>query len=414
MNRRGYVLIGIFFLLLGTVLVSIPLAQSLPNLKAAAASSFFDRLGLAGGFEQELKPGEYISIKDEKTGTVLDRTSRVVYVGDEIITESNEHYRVNRVKGNLALAGRLGPAVGMVRGEEPAAALVAAGFNGGQADLGKTQVAIYHTHSDESYVPTDGTDAMPAVGGILKVGSALVAELKSKGVAAVDDKTPHEPHDANAYHRSRRTAVNLIKKRPVALLDVHRDGVPNPDFYNESLQGQAITKIRLVVGRQNPNMAANLAFAKSIKAYMDEHKPGLIKGIFLGKGDYNQDLSPRALLLEVGTHTNDRYRAEKGAALFADAFPAVLKIKPAGQPGGGPGKTFPFSLPGGESRSIWSTIGWIIGIVLIVGAVFLFISTGSIAGMKNRLRGLGRTEFADFFGSKRVSRKRPDSDQEDR
>ena len=39
-------------------------------------------------------------------------------------------------------------------------------------------------------------------------------------------KTPHDPHDAMAYDRSRRTAAELLKKNPIALLDIHRDAVP--------------------------------------------------------------------------------------------------------------------------------------------------------------------------------------------
>jgi stage II sporulation protein P len=152
-------------------------------------------------------------------------------------------------------------------------------------------------------------------------------------------------------------------------------------------------------------MATNLEFAKRIKAYMDKHKPGLIKGIFIGRGSYNQDLSPRAMLLEVGTHTNNRYRAEKGADVFADALPAVLNIKTAAQPGGGPGITTPFSSSPGEGRSIWSSIGWIIGVVLIGGAIFLFISTGSLKGMRSKVGELRKTEFANIFGLKKASRK---------
>ncbi len=180
---------------------------------------------------------------------------------------------------------------------------------------------------------------------------------------------------------------------------MHRDGIPDPDFYNKQLEGEEITKVRLVVGRQNPNMANNLAFAKNIKAYMDKNKPGLIKGIFIGRGNYNQDLGPRALLLEVGTHTNDRFRAERGAALFAEALPAILNI----QGGGAVGRPTP-AAPA-ETGSGWRTVGWIIGIILIAGAAFLFISTGSIKGMKSKIGEIRKTEFANFFGLRKISRK---------
>jgi stage II sporulation protein P len=108
-------------------------------------------------------------------------------------------------------------------------------------------------------------------------------------------------------------------------MDLHRDATP-PDEYQAKVEGQEVTKIKLVVGRQNPNMKTNLEFAKKIKAVMDEKKEGLSNGIFLGKGDYNQDLNPRAVLLEVGSHTNKKDEAQNGVELFAETIPVVLGV----------------------------------------------------------------------------------------
>ncbi len=397
MNRKGNLIFGLLVLVVGIVMMSVPLVMIFPLALETVPASILDRFPLAGGYEQELNVGEYITVLDEKSGEVVDKTSRVVYVGDEIISETNIHYRISKIRGNKAFARRVGRATDIVWKEEWDSAPVVTGPV--QAATDKIQVAIYHTHSGESYVPTDGSPTIPARGGIFKVGEALAAKLRNMGVSVIDDKTPHEPQDANAYHRSRKTAVKLLKNRPIALLDVHRDGIPDPDFYNKQLEGEEITKVRLVVGRQNPNMANNLAFAKNIKAYMDKNKPGLIKGIFIGRGNYNQDLGPRALLLEVGTHTNDRFRAERGAALFAEALPAILNI----QGGGAVGRPTP-AAPA-ETGSGWRTVGWIIGIILIAGAAFLFISTGSIKGMKSKIGEIRKTEFANFFGLRKISRK---------
>lgn len=400
MNKKHRILVGVIILLLGVMLVSAATIQILPLAKETAASNILDKIRIGGGFEQELKPGEFVSVVDSKTGKVIDKMSRVVYTGDEIIGENNVHYRITKVKGDKAFAKNLGIAKGVVWKDEWDIQVANAQVKAAQAN-GKSQIALYHTHSDESYVPTDGTESKPASGGIFQVGTALAQKLRNQGVTVVDDKTPHEPHDANAYHRSRRTALKLLRDRPVALLDVHRDGVPDPDFYNKQIDGQPATKIRLVVGRQNPHMANNLEFAKTVKAYMDKHKPGFIREIFIGKGMYNQDLGPRALLLEVGTHTNTKQRAENGAQVFAEMLPPILNLnKAAAQPGPNEGETSDIN-PGEESTG-WKTLGWIVGIVLLGGATFLFISTGSMKGMKSKLGELRKTEFANFFGLKKV------------
>ncbi len=410
MSKRLLKIVGVVWLITGVVLVSLAVAQVVPKLKTAVSASILDRVKFAGGYEEELKAGEYFTVFDEKTKAVIDKTSHKVFVGDEIITENNDQYRIVKVSGREATAKNLGRAKDIVWQPEWDEYLKAASVQAKempvQGNAGRTQVAIYHTHSDESYVPTDGEANIPAKGGIFKVGQSLAGGLRAGGFNVVDDKTPHEPHDANAYYRSRRTAVNLLKKQPVALIDVHRDGIPDPDFYKGKVDNKNITKVRLVVGRQNPNMATNLDFAKKVKAFMDRKKPGLIKEIFIGHGNYNQDLGPKAMLLEVGTHTNTRYAAESGASVLAGALPAVLGIKSQAAPGPGPGKTEASRVTPRENSSAWTTMAWLVGIVLIGGAAFLLISTGSIKGMSSKLGELRKTEFANFFGLKKPARKK--------
>jgi len=409
MRKRLLTIIGITCLFTGIVLVSLAITQAVPGIKATVTSSIIDRVKFAGGFEEELAAGEYFTVLDEKSKAVVDKTSHKVFVGDEFITENNDHYSVVKVIGNKAMAKKIGRARDIAWQPEWDEYLKQADSTGdipAQGMGGRSQVAIYHTHSDESYVPTDGKANIPAKGGIFKVGASFVQGLRSQGITAVDDKTPHEPHDANAYHRSRRTAMNLLKKRPVALIDVHRDGVPDPDFYKEKLDDKNITKVRLVVGRQNPNMKTNMEFAKKVKAYLDKTKPGLIKGIFIAKGNYNQDLGPKAMLIEVGTHTNSRRAAENGAAVLAQSIPPVLGLKAQA----GPDQNAPAPATPGENRSAWTTLAWIIGFVLIGGAAFLLISTGSFKGMSSKLGELRKTEFANFFGLKKTGKKKKKED----
>jgi len=341
-----------------------------------------------GKWEGELTGGEYYTFVDE-AGQVIDQTVHEVYIGDELILEDNNRYKVISVDMNKKQA--VWQWVGLEQlayleewDRIPVAELAAA----------NKQVAIYSTHTDESYVPTDGTESKPGKGGIKQVGNRLAQTLKEKGVNANISQNNHDPHDANAYHRSRKTAAQLLKSNPVALIDVHRDGVPDPNFYKTTINGQPGTKIRLVVGRQNPHMSSNLEFAKQIKAYFDKNYPGLIKGIFMAKGNYNQDLSPRAILIEVGTHTNSREAAEKGVALFADGLPKLLGIAaaPSGQ------AAAPQGAPAGRGTS--SALIGLIFAVLIGGGLFLLISTGSLKGSFNKISGLGR-EFANYFGPRK-------------
>lgn len=268
---------------------------------------------------------KYYSLVDEKN-RVINQTGTQVYTGDIFIAADNSKYRVMEVTGTTAHC--------VYQGKEPMPSYDS--ITTSQAVLsdqaipvvGKGKqptVAVYHTHSDESYVPSDGKESINGKGGIYDVGASFVKQLQAKGFKVDYNTNNHNPHDINAYSRSRKTASMLLKSMPIAIIDVHRDSTP-PGEYQATVKGQDVTKVKLVVGRSNPNSKTNMEFAKKLKVAMDKKEPGLSEGIFIGKGDYNQDLSPRAMLIEVGAHTNSKGEAERGVKLFAEILPTVLGI----------------------------------------------------------------------------------------
>lgn len=289
-------------------------------------------LGLAGNAiaETELPPGKYFSLVDEKN-RVINQTGIKVYPGDIYIAADNSRYRVVEVVATTARCTYQGKE-SMPNFKE----VMNSAYLGREAvpvitNNKKPTVAVYHTHSDESYVPSDGKESIDGNGGIYDVGDTFVQELKKQGFNVIHNQNNHNPHDINAYSRSRKTASSLMKKMPDAIIDVHRDATP-PGEYQTKVKGKDATKVKLVVGRTNPNSKTNLEFAKRLKVAMDNKTPGLSAGIFMGKGDYNQDLSPRSMLIEVGAHTNSKKEAEEGIKLFAEVLPSVLGVNPAAEP----------------------------------------------------------------------------------
>ncbi|MFZ5632691.1 MAG: stage II sporulation protein P [Bacillota bacterium] len=349
--------------------------------------------------------GYLVNIMDNE-GDIIAKVARGVSVGDEVIFADGKHYRVTKVGGNYARAQFVDIDKQLLAYSDyfsnlavPATAV---------ARNGNNLIGVYHTHSDESYVPTDGKEAIPFRGGIYQVGQSLVDKLKNQRVGVAYDRTPHDPHDNNAYYRSRRTATQLMKNNPVAMLDVHRDGIPDARYYRKNVSNTDVAQLRLVIGRQNPNMSANLDFAKRMMAYANKVHPTIVKEIFIAKGNYNQDLMPTALLIEAGTHTNSRQEAANGVTLFADAIPTVLGI--TGAPGGPAGVGAPMA--GGA----WKALAWILGITILGGGAFLLISSGGFDQAKSRLSSYIGREFTGFMGPlkglrlrKRLDRKENDT-----
>jgi len=196
-------------------------------------------------FDEE--PG-YYTLLDE-AGKELTLMAREVLVKDEYITSDNKHYSVLSVDKDAkrAVLKYLGDIKLPEVKEIPDSVDALAQQGDGRASAGN--ILLYCTHSDESYQPSDGTHSRPGSGGIYDVAEAFRDALKERGVNAVLDKTPHDPHDAGAYRRSRQTAINLIKQNsPVAaIFDIHRDAVPG-HVYATKVAGQSMTKVRIVIG----------------------------------------------------------------------------------------------------------------------------------------------------------------------
>ena len=331
------------------------------------------------------EPGGYYTVNTQD-GQLLFTFGGQVFLDDEYISQDNRRFRVVQVDDSSQTAiARYVEDVVLWEGFSADMLNVRTVAQGGQK-----RVAIYCSHTDESYVPSDGTEAKQNGGGILDVANSLADNLKSKGVDAMVDDTSHEPHDAGAYRRSRQTAVNLMEQgKPDMLLDIHRDGVPDPKEYTKEINGKTASKMRIVVGRSNQNKNANEETAKKLKQIADSEYPGLIKDIYIGKGSYNQDLMPNAILLEFGTHTIEKERALESTKFTADIVAKYLGAS-GGQPGGTQGPAQGENKqPSGQQQSaqqqqnaranktgVTSAV-WIVLAVVGAGLLFLVVALSS-------------------------------------
>ena len=328
-------------------------------------------------------------------GKLLTQISVEPSVDDEYITADNALYQIVEIRQNEAVAALRSsielPAIDWM--DSDVAIPVAA--------MGR-RIAIYCTHSDESYTPSDGYYTTNGRGSIYQVAQTLADNLSVKGIDTSVADTLHHPHDAGAYRRSRQTAVQLLKAGvPDCLIDIHRDGIPDPASYAVSIGGEDVSKIRLLVGRGNQNAAVNKAFALLIKAVADRVYPGLIKDIYLGKGAFNQDLLPQSILFECGTYTLEKEKVLRSMPLMADVLNRALYggiVGSAGRVASDVGNTLEEhggitmgepDASGISDEATGSGFGFL-GILLLIGIVGIAIlSAGSLrGGMKKAGRNL--------------------------
>ena len=187
----------------------------------------------------------------------------------------------------------------------------------------KKYVGMYHTHNDECYFTPDGIDSVYGEGGIHDVGAQLKNDFNNLGIQVEYNQSLHLPHNSGAYTRSQVTAKALLDKGVDAIFDIHRDSTPRKEYVT-TVNGQEMSKVRMVIGSSNQNYAENKNFAYSIKAYADKVYPNFIKDIYMGGGNYNQQLSGFAMLFEMGCENIEKDLVLKSCAPLAKTLDVVL------------------------------------------------------------------------------------------
>ena len=343
--------------------------------------------------------GDCIYTLLDADGQLLTRRAAQMYVGDEYIASNNRAYRIAFVDDANCTA-----TAQEISAENNAAAFAddtnltataqelstendTAAFSA-RAENDKKLICMYSTHSDEAYVPSDGASSLWKNAGIYDVGGALKENLEARGITVEYSEDTFLPHDADAYNRSRSTVEEYAKKMPDAIIDIHRDGV-SADEYETEVDGDDTSMVRLFVGRSNANAAENKAFAKRLKAAADEKYPGLVKDIYIGKGNYNQELYPQAILLEFGTYEIEKEKAISATEYMAEVIDDVLFGSSA-------------KADTGEKNGAAATgIAWAIGIALLAAGIYALASTGKLSGAWDKVK-RGASEMSiGLFGKKK-------------
>lgn len=353
---------------------------------------------------------EYYTIYDKNDSSkVLFMKGDNVNVDDEYISSDNRLYIIESVdesnktgvasfKEDIKM-----PVYNVKRNEELSSA---------SASVTNKKIGLYHTHNDECYNVDDGTDSIYGKGGIHDVGKTLKNNLESLGITVYYNEDLHLPHDSGAYTRSQSTASNLLRNGLDAIFDVHRDATPRSEYIT-TVNGEKMSKVRMVIGSANVKSAINKEFALNIKAYADEVYPGLIKDIYIGRGNYNQQLSERALLFEMGTNLIEKDLVKKSTLPLAKTIDVVLygtksassKSVADVDTNNSSGDILDTGMVGNNSTSsatnstLWIILGSIGGVALIFGLVCIF--------SKKTRYAVGRffsELFAGIFGKKQSER----------
>lgn len=206
-------------------------------------------------------------------------------------------------------------------------------------------VLILHTHGTEAYMPTQDSQYEEFGGefrtkderyNMLSIGDELTRLLTDAGISVIHDRTLHDLNDYNdSYDNSRVAVQEYLKKYPSIqlVLDIHRDAAEYQDgtqwATSATIDGEPAAQVMMVVGTNatgltHPDWQTNLALAEKLQVAIHRACPGVERATNLRGSRFNQDLSPGALIAEIGSAGNTHEEAMRAVPILAEAILSLV------------------------------------------------------------------------------------------
>lgn len=198
-------------------------------------------------------------------------------------------------------------------------------------------IYIYNSHQTEEYMPTSFVEY--SVRPTVEMNNYILEEkFEKEGFTTyVEEERIKEILNKNNwnYAGSYLASRTLLEKRKQEypslkyFIDVHRDSLPKSRT-TVIINEKDYATILFIVGLENKNYQENLSFTEKINNKLNEKYPSLSKGIYKKEGEgvngvYNQDFSPRTILVEMGGPENSIEEVLNTSLAFSDCFLEVIK-----------------------------------------------------------------------------------------
>lgn len=208
-------------------------------------------------------------------------------------------------------------------------------------DINMKNILIYHTHSCESYTPTEQY-TYEASGNfrtkdknysVIRVGTELTNYLEYYGYNVIHDTTIYDSSYSQSYERSLKGVAKLLEENEDTdiLFDIHRDAIGDSTYAPTVKIGEEEAAQMMFVigsnggGSEHDNWNENLKLAIKIQEKANELYPGLFKPIVLRDSRYNQQLAKGSSIIEVGATGNTLEQCLTSMKYLSKVLSEVLK-----------------------------------------------------------------------------------------
>ena len=200
-------------------------------------------------------------------------------------------------------------------------------------------VLILHTHGTESYTKQSGENYAESSAyrtldkqyNMISLGDHLAQLLENGGVKVIHDRELHDyPSYSGSYAHARKSIAAYLKEYPSIrlVLDLHRDASGDNDNQmrtHATVNGKPSAQLMLVVGTngtglEHPDWEEILALGLKLHTQCQRISPGIMRYVNLRAQRFNQDLSPGALIVEIGAAGNTHAEALTATEVLAEAI----------------------------------------------------------------------------------------------
>lgn len=198
------------------------------------------------------------------------------------------------------------------------------------------RVYIYNSHQLENY-SLENLEDYNITPNVMMASYILEEKLNQLGISTLAEegditelmRVNGWKHSAS-YKASRYFIQDAIEKNPTLefFIDLHRDAIKK-EASTTTINGKNYAKVLFVVGTDYSTYEENLNLANTLNQLIKAKYPTLTRGVLThgGKGYngvYNQDLSPRMILLECGGSENTIEEVLNTMEVFANILKEYL------------------------------------------------------------------------------------------
>ncbi len=206
-------------------------------------------------------------------------------------------------------------------------------------------VLIVHTHSTESYTPSQNYNYTPTSNSrttdknynIIRVGDEFEKGLRENGINVIHDTSLNDyPSYNGSYKKTLGVIEEYLKKYPSIqiVLDVHRDSMTASDGtkykVSTEIDGKKCAQLMIVAGTSqgglpHPDWRENLKLALKFQSKLNSDYNKIARPLSLRTERFNTHATKGSMIIEVGTDGNTLDEAILCASYASKSIADVIK-----------------------------------------------------------------------------------------